>query len=311
MVKKTLFELNSTYRDNLRITGYKFGDGEPSVCIVGATRGNEVQQVYICSKLVRKLKEIENMGGIAKGKAIMVVPSVNSYSMNISKRFWPTDNTDINRMFPGYNMGETTQRIAGGLFEAIKDYKYGIQFTSFYLPGRFIPHVRMMKTSFEDVPSAEQFGLPYVMLRTPRPYDTTTLNYNWQVFGTHAFSLYTHNTDDIDNESSLQAVNAVLNFMSINGIIDYCAIHQSVSVIIEDTQLITVKSNAAGIFRRVVDVNQHITTGTLMAEILDSYTGEVKSVVKSPCNGTLFFEFNSPLTYANNVLFRIIPDNAL
>lgn len=41
--------------------------------------------------------------------------------MNIKKRFWPTDNTDINRMFPGYDLGETTQRIAAGVFEVIKD----------------------------------------------------------------------------------------------------------------------------------------------------------------------------------------------
>ena len=33
---------------------------------------------------------------------ILIIPSVNHSSMNISKRFWATDNTDINRMFPGY-----------------------------------------------------------------------------------------------------------------------------------------------------------------------------------------------------------------
>ncbi len=53
----------------------------------------------------------------------------------IKKRFWSIDNTDINRMFPGYDKGETTQRIAAGIFEKIKDYKYGIQFASFYIPG--------------------------------------------------------------------------------------------------------------------------------------------------------------------------------
>lgn len=62
-----------------------------------------------------------------------MVPSVNHFSINIGKRFWPSDNTDINRMFPGYKEGETTQRIAAGVFENIKDYSYGIQFASFYI----------------------------------------------------------------------------------------------------------------------------------------------------------------------------------
>lgn len=311
MVKKTLFELNSIYRDNLRITGYKFGNGEPSVCIVGALRGNEVQQVYICSQLIRSLKIIESHGKIEKGKVIMVIPSVNTYSMNISKRFWPTDNTDINRMFPGYNLGETTQRIASGLFEAIKEYKCGIQFASFYIPGKFIPHVRMMKTSFEDVEDAKKFGLPYVMLRTPRPYDTTTLNYNWQVFGTNAFSVYTHETDNIDIPSAMQAVNSVLNFMSLNKIIDHPVVGLNESVVIDDKDIITVKSKTAGIFSATADVNQHVLRGTTLAEILDPYTGETKSRIKSPAEGTVFFRHNAPLTYANAVMFRILPDKIL
>lgn len=57
-----------------------------------------------------------------------MVPSVNHFSMNIGKRFWPSDNTDINRMFPGYKEGETTQRIAAGVFENIKDYSFKAPF---------------------------------------------------------------------------------------------------------------------------------------------------------------------------------------
>jgi len=52
--------------------------------------------------------------------------------MNISKQFWTMDNTDINRMFHGYDQGETTQHIADGLFKLIKDHVYGIQMASFY-----------------------------------------------------------------------------------------------------------------------------------------------------------------------------------
>lgn len=100
MEEKLLFELDSVYRDNMRIKGFTFGNGEKSVCIVGATRGNEVQQVFICSQLIKIFKQLEIQGKICGGKSIMVVPTVNSYSMNIGKRFWSTDNTDINRMFP-------------------------------------------------------------------------------------------------------------------------------------------------------------------------------------------------------------------
>ena len=123
MEKKVVYELDSLYRDNFRITGLSFGKGEKSLCIVGNTRGNEYQQIFICSQMVKKLKELEKTGRILPGHEILVIPSANPYSMNIEKRFWPTDNTDINRMFPGYDLGETTQRIAGGIFEAVNGYR--------------------------------------------------------------------------------------------------------------------------------------------------------------------------------------------
>ena len=133
MTKEVLFRIEAPYRDELRVHGYRFGKGDKAACIVGALRGNEVQQLYICSQIIHTLKELERRGCISSGKEILVVPSVNHFSMNIGKRFWPSDNTDINRMFPGYKEGETTQRIAAGVFENIKDYSYGIQFASFYI----------------------------------------------------------------------------------------------------------------------------------------------------------------------------------
>ena len=42
--KKVIYEIKGLYRDDFRVTGYEFGKGKKSVCIVGAMRGNEVQQ---------------------------------------------------------------------------------------------------------------------------------------------------------------------------------------------------------------------------------------------------------------------------
>ena len=44
------------------------------------------------------VKQLENDGRIAKGHKILIIPSCNPYSINIQKRFWPIDNTDINRI---------------------------------------------------------------------------------------------------------------------------------------------------------------------------------------------------------------------
>lgn len=306
MEKEVLFEIKGLYRDDFRVTGFSFGRGEPALCIVGSMRGNENQQLFACSTLVNRLMELEQKERIAEDKKILVIPCVNPYSINIKKRFWSIDNTDINRMFPGYDQGETTQRIAAGIFEAVKEYPYGIQFASFYMPGAFVPHVRMMKTGYEDVELAKQFGLPYVVLHDPRPFDTTTLNYNWQVWETQAFSIYTTNTVRVDKESANQAVEAILNFMSKQGLVRYRGYDGYVSQVIESRDFVPVRADAAGFFESLVKVGEKVHMGQPLARILDTYLGCVISELCAPTHGTVGFVRDEPMTYENTAVLKLI-----
>lgn len=306
MHKRIIYQIKGMYRDDFRITGYEFGEGEKSVCIVGSSRGNEVQQIYCCSRLVKKCRQLEEEGRIKKGHKILIIPSINPYSMNIQKRFWPTDNTDINRMFPGYNLGETTQRIADGVFREIKDYAFGIQFTSFYMPGDFVSHVRMMDEGFSRVETAKQFGLPYVVIREVRPYDTTTLNYNWQVWNTQAFSLYTTTTARIEPKGAGQAVLAVMNFLSRQGMIKYSIPEQNEPQVLKDKEMISVRTAKSGIFEALVKTGEAVDVGQPLANIMDPYEGENLETLYSPVQGVVFFQHNEPLTYADTVVIKIV-----
>lgn len=306
MKKKVLYEIKALYRDDLRVMGYEFGEGEETLCILGSLRGNEVQQLYVCSQLVKRFTELEKQGRIRAGHKILIIPTANPYSMNIKKRFWPTDNTDINRMFPGYDLGETTQRIAAGIFEKIKNYKYGIQFTSFYMPGNFEPHVRMMKTGFEDVELAKKFGMPYVVVRQTRPYDTTTLNYNWQIWETQAFSIYTTTTESIDKESAQMAVRSILTFLAKEDVVDYKGHDGYLSQVVLDTDMVPVRTKVSGIFEPKVKVGEEVVKGQVMAETIDPYEGTVTEILTAPVDGMVFFAHNEPLTYANTAVFKLI-----
>ena len=307
MKKKILYEIKGLYRDNFRVTGYEFGKGKKALCIVGSMRGNEVQQLYCCSQLVKKFKQLEEEGRILSNVKILIIPSCNPYSMNIQKRFWPIDNTDINRMFPGYDLGETTQRIADGVFKAIKDYEYGIQFTSFYMPGEFIPHVRMMNEGYSDIETAKLFGMPYVVERKVRPYDTATLNYNWQVWDTKAYSFYTTSTTRIDTASAGQAILSILRFCSAKNLVKYQEgnkVHET--RIVSDTDLISIKTAKSGIFEPLIKVGDKVTEGTPLANIVNVYDGEDMETLYSPTDGVVFFMHTDPLTYANTAVIKIV-----
>lgn len=306
MIKESLYTFKSPYRQDMHIYGYHFGKGEKSACIVGAIRGNEVQQLYICSQLVQRLKELEKKGAIASGKRITVIPSVNHYSMNVGKRFWPSDNTDINRMFPGYHLGETTQRIAAGLFEAVKGYEHGIQLASFYIPGDFVEHVRMMDTGYQNASLANLFGLPYVVIRKPRPIDTTTLNYNWQVWESNAFSVYTNKTDRIDEQSAQQAVSAILRFLNRMGILRYNCHGGFLSSTIREEELMNVMSDVPGIFLRRKNAGEEVQVGDVLAQIIDPLEGEIREQILAPSDGVIFFAHDDPLVMEHSTVFKLI-----
>ena len=305
MIKENIYEIKSIYRDDLRVTGYKFGSGDKAACIIGAMRGNEIQQLYSCSQLIRELEVLEKNGSIAKNKEILVIPSINHYSMNIGKHFWSVDNSDINRTYPGNAEGETTQRIAAGIFEKIQGYNYGIQFASFYMRGDFAPHIRMMATGHQNIGLANLFGLPFVVLRTPKPYDTTTLNYNWQFSGTNAFSIYTNQTTEIDEQSAKQASRSIIRFLTRMGIIRYNIHGGYISSTIKEDELKSIKSKKSGFYHRFKNPGDEVCVGELIAEITHPYEGHVVEQVFSSMEGLIFFAHRDPLVMSDTVLFKI------
>ncbi|MDD2971517.1 MAG: M14 family metallopeptidase [Lachnospiraceae bacterium] len=306
MYIRDIVTMKSPYREDFTIKGYSFGKGEKAACIMGPIRGNEIQQLYICSQLVKALKELEANNCISSNKEILVIPSMNHFSMNIGRRFWTMDNEDLNRKFPGNDYGQTTERIAHGIMEEIKYYSYGIQFASFYVSGEFIPHVRMMETGFQNTSLANLFGLPYVVVRKPRPVDTKTLNYNWQCDETAAFSVYTNINDEIDVASAKQAVAAVLRFLTRMGIVKYESHSGYISHVILEEDLANVHSNCAGIFRNLVKIGEEIRYHEPMGEIIDPYEGDVIETILAPTEGIIFFAHRDPLVNENDMVYRII-----
>ena len=319
MRKKTIFSLSTPYRESMEIHAAEFGDadGEPCCAIVGSMRGNEVQQTFIAANLVGRLSELEQSGLLDRGKRILVIPAANAFSMNIHKRFWPVDNTDINRMFPGYDKGETTQRIAAGIFEAVSGFEFGIQLASFYLRGKFLPHVRSTdegELSRESLEMAALFGMPCTLLHTPSTFDTTTLNYNWQVWNAHAFSLFSKETGSLDALSARQAEDGIVRFLARIGAAKEEALSTCLKAgtsdpaRIDERSLVNVRSElAGGLFMPLVEPGDVAERGQALAEVRDTFNGSVKDTLVAPVAGQVFFSRSAPLVNQYSIAFKIAP----
>ncbi|MFR7477765.1 MAG: M14 family metallopeptidase [Acutalibacteraceae bacterium] len=310
MKETILFTIDTPYRHALPVRAWSFGpEGKKDLAVMGALRGNEIQQMYICGRLIRALEAAEAAGQLDPSCGLLVIPCANQFSMNVGRRFWAADNTDINRMFPGYDQGETTQRIAARLFEALQGYPYGVHLTSFYLPGDHLPHVRMMDTGYQRLEQAAGFGLPYVLLRSPQAYDTTTLNYNWQIWNTQAFSLYSTSTDCIDEEAARLAVESILRFLAVKGYLHRTYLPATLAPrIIRESCLRTVLTHAGGLLLCRRKPGDAVADGELLGEVLNPCTCETLEQLKADGSGRVFFSHRAQLINGHEVAFRILPE---
>ena len=134
----------------------------------------------------------------------------------------------------------------------------------------------------------------------------TTHNYNWQIWETKAFSIYTDTTTKVHEESAKEAIKGILRFLARQGIIDYKTSGGFQSTVVTDVDLKSVRTHAAGIFKGIAPVGTRVEKGQAIARVLDPLDAEVKEELVAPVAGLVFFAHNDPLTYADTAVIKII-----
>ena len=272
------------------------GDSPKRVCIVTGTHGDELEGQYVCFRLNQIIRaQLERLNG-----TVEIYPALNPLGIDSITRGIPTFDLDMNRIFPGDPQG--------AMPEQIKGYTYGIQLASFYIPGDFVPHVRLMRTGYEDTKGAKLFGMPYITLRKPLPFDTTLLNYNWQIWETKAYSLYGGMNDGVESPVTAEMIGTILRFAQRIGLTrkPVVGIPDFNPQVIDESSFCSVRTPQAGIFYRLKGAGAKVQEGEPLARIIDPYEGSVRAEITSPTDGIIFFAHNKPLALANTLLFNIL-----
>ena len=298
MEKIEILRIESLSRAPLVIEGYLFkGTNKiaPKVAIVGAMEGESILPLYCASTMVDFFKNKIDKKNI-KGD-VLIIPSINHYALNIGKRFWPLDNTDINMMFPGYELGETTQRIAKKVFDAISGYDYGIILERRPDPATCLPYIKLYKSGYEDLESAKRFGFKMIHHRTMKSIDTVTLQYNWQLWGTKAFSIMCPSDNQVDKKIASQINQAMIRFMDNKKILNYHIFNGYESTVIDRNSIEVVKSPRSGIFISKELPGNYVSKDQVIGEIVHSLEGDVIHQFLAPCNGMITCFYSNSLIY--------------
>jgi predicted deacylase len=92
-------------------------------------------------------------------------------------------------MFPGYDAGETTQRIAHAVQEVTWPAHYRVDLHSASLDFEELPQVRLHDPTEDERATARWFGLPAVIERPANTIFTATIGHAWKAYGGTSFVL--------------------------------------------------------------------------------------------------------------------------
>lgn len=308
MLKELIASLKSPNRDDYKVYGYRFGEigASPSIAIVAGMTGHNIEQVFTASKLIDFLRRKTNENSSFVKGSILVIPAINLFALNMAQKFWPLDNTDIDAMFPGYEEGETTQRIAHKLFEKLQGFDYGV-----ILEGRkdhavCMPYLKLLKSGYESLEDAKKFGLRFIHYKEVAPMDTATLAYNWQVWNTKTFSIVWGKGCGIDEEESAKIKDALNRFMSKQEIIDHPVFEGANSNVTDRSKIEVIKSSHAGIFLPEAKPGKSVVTGEFLGYIKDSMDGSTIEKIYATKDGVISCMYGYPLIFENSIAFRIV-----
>jgi len=308
MREEVLFEISSLSRSPLQVKGFRFGkEGTtPSCVIVGPMMGNAIDQLWVASQLVRFLHQNELANAAFVKGEILIVPTVNTYAFNMGKSFWPLDNTDIDVMFPGYDKGETTQRIAARLFEKTNNYDYAILLEARKDHVECIPYVKLLQTGREEIEDARAFGLDFIHIKELTPNDTASLNYNWQVWNAKSFSLVSGKKGTLNKIEANKVLDAIIRFLSKKGLIEFTMFEGSHGNLVLHDDIEVIKSTAAGLFDSLTPIGEHVVHGQPLGRIYNALDGTLIQTIISPCDGIVSCRYDYSLIFENAIAFRII-----
>jgi predicted deacylase len=287
-------------------------DRAPKIVFVSGIHGNELNGIFVLARLAEHLKSRSDKsdGAPALRERVLIIPAVNVLGLHMGTRTWPVDKTDINRMFPGYNGGETTQRIAAALFDLTKSADVRLDIHSSNAEFEELPQVRLYGSSEEERNIGNHLGLPAMVECPMNTISTSTLLHAWKTEGGKNLVIQAGAAGNLQMTHCDRLFGGLLRLLSrlnitaegapVEGVAEehstaYFPLKRTVSLI----------SEKAGLFVPKIGIGSWIEQGSLLGSVYDGFSGRVRVRIKAPRAGFLTGLRYQALIYQGDLLARI------
>jgi predicted deacylase len=312
MTERVLLHMTAPAREDFDVPYHDLGpaDEAPRVALLAGLHGNELNGVFVLARLASFLRRIEagERPGATLLRRVLVVPAVNTLGLNTRSRTWPFDGTDVNRMFPGYDAGETTQRIAAAALELTASAHWRVDVHASNADFEELPQVRLYGASAEEREAARWFGLPAVVERPVSPAFHATLASAWRERGGRGLVVQAGYAGSLQPQHCERLFRALVDFLERSGVLLGVRLAEPE----EDVHLFGLRHSFpligahAGWFVSRLEVGQWLLAGELVGYVYDGFSGDLSAEVHSPVAGLLAGIRRQPLLCEGDLVARIL-----
>lgn len=306
-----LLHMTAPMREDFDVPYHDFGAAASSPCValVAGIHGNELNGIFVLARLAAFLRQVEN-GERPDARLlgrVIVIPAVNVLGVNTRRRRWPFDGTDINRMFPGYDGGETTQRIAASLLAATSSADFRVDIHSSNLDFEELPQVRLYDAGPDERRCARWLGLPAVIERPSNPTFTSTLGHAWRAQGGVNLIVQAGQAGALQTQHCERLFRGLVNLLERAGVLYGVALAESDDEVhhFGPRHTLPLISEHAGWFVSRLEVGHWLTAGDVLGFVYDGFHGELRAEIRTPVSGLLSGLRRQPLLFEGDLLARI------
>jgi hypothetical protein len=239
---------------------------------------------------------------------VLIVPAVNVLGLNTRSRSWPFDGTDVNRMFPGYDAGETTQRIAAALLELTAPARWRIDIHASNVDFEELPQVRLYEPGDDERKAARWLGLPAVVERPLSPTYQATLANAWRERGGGALVVQAGFAGSMQPHHCERLFRALVDFLERSGLLAGIELAEPDGDVhhFGPGHAFPLISEHAGWFASRLEVGQWIQAGELVGYVYDGFRGDLRAEIRAPLSGLISGMRHQPLLCEGDLVARVL-----
>lgn len=278
-------------------------EGKKRIAIVTGLHGDELEGQYVCYELIRRI----NRGFTDLTGIVDVYPMLNPLGADAVTRQIPMYELDMNRIFPGSEMGTPWEYIAKKVFEDIRGADLCIDIHSSDIFLREIPQVRINEEyAVKLLPYAKKLNCDFVWSGNSAAVKPSSLSYSLNSEGTPCLVVEMGTGIRITKEYGDQLLDGIFSVMESLGIWSGPVSEVSNPIVSSDGEVTIVHCGKSGVFMPAIKHWIGICEGDHIGDILNVYTGEIEEEIFSPVSGMVFTLREYPVVSSGSLIARIL-----